>query len=73
MYEEGHEEAHALQQLPLLFNHLGAGGQRRWDGEAERLRPKSFSRRGRSQFGGGATTNSGVSVTLALMEFAMKQ
>jgi hypothetical protein len=27
---------------------------------------------GRSHFGGGATTNSGVSVTLALMEFAMK-
>ena len=21
----------------MLFNHLGAGGQRRWDGEAERL------------------------------------
>jgi hypothetical protein len=43
---------YAPQQLPLLFNHLGAGGQRSWDGEAECLRPKSFSRRGRSQFGG---------------------
>jgi hypothetical protein len=29
---ECHEATHAPQQLPLLFNHLGAGGQRRWDG-----------------------------------------
>jgi hypothetical protein len=52
--------------------------RRRWraarvECEAERLRLKSCSRRGRSHFGRGATTNSGVSVTLALMEFAMKQ
>jgi hypothetical protein len=64
MSQTCHEETHAPQQLPPLFNHLGAGEQRGCI-EAERLRLKSFSGRGRSHLGGGATTNSGVSLTLA--------
>src|SRR5258708_29954802 len=49
-----------------LFDHLvGARKERLGDRPPHRLR--------RLQVGGGATTNSGVSVTLALMEFAMKQ
>src|ERR1700704_1693406 len=49
-----------------LFDHLvGARRERPGNHQPDRLR--------RLQLGGGATTNSGVSMTLALMEFAMKQ